>query len=108
MGPARRSLTWTGTTAPIGKTTCLKGLGASHIMRPGNLLVEAWEVVPVLLLFLIGVAIAIPSGIRHLGSIKDFRQLGGNLAGVLLRLIAYLAAMFLVHDWIGLRPILGW
>ncbi len=77
-------------------------------MHSGNLIVEAWEIVPIILLLLVGGAIAIPSGIRQLASFRDARQLIGNLSGILLRLLGYLAAMFLVHDWIGLRPGMGW
>ena len=37
-------------------------------MDSGSLLVEAWEIVPVGLLMLVGGAIAIPSGVRHMTS----------------------------------------
>jgi hypothetical protein len=77
-------------------------------MHSGNLIVEAWEIVPILLLLLVGGAIAIPSGIRRLASLRDARQLAGNVWGIVLRLIAYLAALALVQDWIGLRPGMGW
>ncbi len=77
-------------------------------MHSGNLIVEAWEIVPILLLLVVGGAIAIPSGVRQLSSVRDARQLVGNLSGILLRLIGYLAALVLVHDWIGLRPGMGW
>ncbi len=77
-------------------------------MDSGSLLVEAWEIVPVGLLMLVGGAIAIPSGVRHMTSRRDLRQLAGNLSGLVLRLAVYVIAIWLVHDWIGLRPSLGW
>jgi hypothetical protein len=77
-------------------------------MHSGSLIVEAWEIVPILLLLLVGIVIAIPSGVHHLTSRQGARQLVGNLSGLLLRLIGYLAAILLVHDWIGIRPGLGW
>ncbi len=77
-------------------------------MPSRSLIVEAWEVVPIVLLLLGGGVIAVPSGVRQLASRNGLRQLLGNLSGILLRVIGYLAAIFLVHDWIGLRPVLGW
>jgi hypothetical protein len=77
-------------------------------MHSGSLIVEAWEVVPILLLLLVGGLIAIGSGVRRLASPQDARQLAGNLSGILLRVIGYLVAILLVHDWIGIRPGLGW
>jgi len=77
-------------------------------MHWGSSLVEAWEIVPILLLLLVGVVIAIPSGIERLTSRQAARQLMGNLSGILIRLLGYVAAILLVHDWIGLRPGMGW
>jgi hypothetical protein len=76
-------------------------------MYTESLIVEAWEIVPVLLLLLVGIAIAIPSGVHRLTSGRGIRQLVGNLSGLLFRVIGYLAALLLVHDWIGVRA-LGW
>jgi hypothetical protein len=76
-------------------------------MHSGSLIVEAWEIVPVLLLLLGGLAIAIPSGVHRLTSVRDIRQLAGNMWGLVLRVIGYLAALLLVHDWIGVGA-LGW
>jgi hypothetical protein len=70
-------------------------------------IVEAWEIVPILLLLLAGVVIAIPSGVQRLSPRQAARQLAGNLSGILLRVIGYLAALLLVHDWIGVGA-LGW
>ena len=77
-------------------------------MASGSWIKEAWEVVPILLLLLVGGAIAVPSGVRRLASRRDVRQLVGNLSAILLRVLGYIAAMLVVHEWIGLRLGLGW
>jgi hypothetical protein len=77
-------------------------------MEPKSLLRESWELVPILLLLLVGGAIAIRSGVRRLASRQDFRQVLGNMWLVLLRLLGYVAALLVVHEWIGIRPGLGW
>jgi succinate dehydrogenase hydrophobic anchor subunit len=77
-------------------------------MDAGSLIREAWILVPILLLLLVGGVIAIRSGVHHLGSRQDFRQVIGNLSQILLRILGYIAALLVVHEWIGMRPGLGW
>jgi hypothetical protein len=77
-------------------------------MSSGSWIKEAWEIVPILLLLLVGGAIAIPSGVRRLTSAQDARQLVGNLSEILLRVLGYVAAILVIHEWIGLRPGVGW
>jgi hypothetical protein len=77
-------------------------MGARYLIR------EAWELVPIVLLLLVGGAIAIRSGVHRVGSRQDFRQVMGNLSQILLRVLGYIAALLLVHQWIGIRPGLGW
>ena len=77
-------------------------------MDAGSLIREAWILVPILLLLLVGGAIAIRSGVHHLASRQDFRQVIGNLSQILLRILGYIAALLVVHEWIGIRPGLGW
>jgi hypothetical protein len=77
-------------------------------MDAGSLIREAWILVPILLLLLIGVAIAIQSGVHRVASRQDFRQVIGNLSQILLRILGYIAALLVVHEWIGIRPGLGW
>ena len=77
-------------------------------MASGSWIKEAWEVVSILLLLLAGGAIAIPSGVRRLASRQDAHRLAGNLSAILLRLLGYITAMLVVHEWIGMRPGLGW
>jgi uncharacterized membrane protein len=77
-------------------------------MGPTNLIRQAWELVPILLLLLVGGAIAIRSGVRRLTSRQGFRQVLGNSWLIFLRVLGYMAAMLVVHEWIGMRPGLGW
>jgi hypothetical protein len=77
-------------------------------MDAGSLIRGAWEIVPILILLLVGGVIAIRSGVHQLTSRRDFRRVLGNLSQILLRVLAYAAAMLLVHEWIGIRPGLGW
>lgn len=77
-------------------------------MDAGSLIRKAWEIVPILLLLVVGGAIAIQSGVHHLTSRQDLRQVMRNFSQILLRILAYAAAMLLVHEWIGMRPGLGW
>ena len=77
-------------------------------MDAGSLIREAWELVPILLLLLVGGVIAIRSGVHRLASRQDFRQVIGNLSQILLRILGYIAALLVVHEWIGMRPGLGW
>lgn len=76
-------------------------------MEAGSL-IKAWELVPIALLLVVGAAIAVRSGVNHLRSRQDLRQFAGNLSQVFLRVLAYAAAMLVVHEWIGIRPGLGW
>jgi hypothetical protein len=78
------------------------------MMDAGRMIREAWELVPIVLLLLIGGAVAIRSGVRHLNSRQDLRQVVGNLSEILLRILCYAAALLAVHEWIGMRPGLGW
>jgi hypothetical protein len=77
-------------------------------MSSGSWIKEAWEIVPILLLLLVGGAIAIPSGVRRLSSPQGARTLLGNVSEIVLRVLGYVAAMLVIHEWIGLRPGAGW
>lgn len=77
-------------------------------MDAGSLILRAWEIVPILLLLVAGVVIAVQSGVQHWRSRQDLRQVVGNLSQIVLRILAYAAAMLLVNEWIGMRPGLGW
>jgi hypothetical protein len=73
-----------------------------------GLIKQAWEIIPILLLLLVGGAIAIASGVRHLASRQDARRLASNVSGIVLRVLGYVAALLMVHDWVGLRSVFGW
>jgi hypothetical protein len=76
-------------------------------MGTRNLIREAWELVPITLLLVVGVAIAIRSGVQRLATRQDFRQVLGNLSQIVLRVLGYVAALLLVNQFIGMRG-LGW
>jgi hypothetical protein len=78
------------------------------MLGPGSLLREAWEIVPILLLLLVGGLIAVQSGVRHSGSGQGFRQVVGNLSQIVLRILGYVAVLLALQYCIGLRPSLGW
>jgi hypothetical protein len=77
-------------------------------MGLGSLLREAWEMVPILLLLLVGGLIAVRSGMERPASRDSVRQVVGNFFRMLLRVLGYVAALLAVQYWIGLRPFLGW
>jgi hypothetical protein len=60
------------------------------------------------MLLLVGGAIAVRSGVQRPASRRDLRQVAGNLWRILVRVLAYTAALLLVNEWIGMRPGLGW
>jgi hypothetical protein len=76
-------------------------------MGTGSLIREAWELVPISLLLLLGVAIAIRSGVHQIGTRQDFGQVMGNLSQIVLRVLGYVAALLLVNQFVGMRG-LGW
>jgi hypothetical protein len=78
------------------------------MLGPGSLLKEAWEIVPVLLLLLIGGLIAVQSGVPRATSGQGLRRVVGNLSQILLRILGYVAVLLTLQYYIGLRPSLGW
>jgi hypothetical protein len=78
------------------------------MLGPGSLLREAWEIIPVLLLLLVGGLIAVQSGVRHAWSGQGLRQVAGNLSQMFLRILGYVAVLLTLQYCIGLRPSLGW
>ena len=78
------------------------------MLGPGSLLREAWELVPILLLLLVGAPIASESGVRHAATGQGLRQVVVNLSHVLLRILGYVAVLLTLQYCIGLRPSLGW
>ncbi len=78
------------------------------MLGPGSLLKEAWEIVPVLLLLLVGGLIAVQSGVGQMASGRGLRQVAGNLSQMLLRILGYVAVLLTLQYCIGLRPSLGW
>ena len=77
-------------------------------MGLGSLLKEAWEMVPILLLLLVGGLIVLQSGVHRPASGHDLRQVAGNLTQMLLRVMGYVGVLLALQYLIGLRPALGW
>jgi hypothetical protein len=82
--------------------------GDTSIMGRGSLFREAWEVVPILVLLLVGGLIVLQSGVRREASDQGFRQVAANLSQMLLRVMGYVALLLALQSLIGLRPSLGW
>jgi hypothetical protein len=75
----------------------------------GSLLKEAWEIVPVLLLLVVGGLIAVQSGVRHSATgRRGLRQVAANLSQIFLRILGYVAVLLTLQYCVGLRPSLGW
>ena len=77
-------------------------------MGPRSLVREAWEMIPILLLLMVGGMIALKSGVRRSGESQNLRQVVGNLSQMTLRVLGYVAVLLALQYWIGLRPSLGW
>ncbi|MFI5458927.1 MAG: hypothetical protein ACHRXM_26155 [Isosphaerales bacterium] len=77
-------------------------------MGPGSLLKESWEIVPILVLLLVGGLIVLQSGVHRPASGRALRQFVGNLTQMLLRVMGYVGALLALQYLIGLRPALGW
>lgn len=76
-------------------------VAASSIRSP-------WELVPIVLLLIAGGVIAVRSGVPQSLSRRHFRVLVGNASELLLRVLAYLTALFFVHEWVGMHLGFGW
>jgi hypothetical protein len=77
-------------------------------MGRGSLLREAWEMIPVVLMVLVGGAIVLQSGVQRAALGEGLRQRAANLSQMLFRITCYVALLLALQSWIGLRPALGW
>ena len=77
-------------------------------MRLSSVLVEVWEIVPILLLLLVGGMIALHSGADRPKTGLGIRQIARNLSQMVLRIAGYVLLLFALQYWIGQRPMLGW
>jgi hypothetical protein len=77
-------------------------------MSLSSVLSEIWEIVPILILLLVGGMIALRSGSDRPTTGLDFRQIAGNLSQMMLRVAGYVAVLIALQYWIGQRPALGW
>ena len=76
-------------------------IAASSIQVP-------WELVPIVLLLIVGVSIAVRSGLPRSISRRHLRVLVGNASELVLRVLAYLTALFVVNEWVGMHLGFGW
>jgi hypothetical protein len=86
----------------------LGALEKRSIMGPGSLLREAWEVVPILLLLVIGGLIALRSGVNRAAPSDGARQVAGNLTQMLLRVAGYVGTLLALQYLVGMRLAAGW
>jgi hypothetical protein len=64
--------------------------------------------VPIILLLVVGAAIALRSGVHDLTTGRDYLRVAGNLSQVMFRVAGYVAIFLALQHVIGLRPSLGW
>jgi hypothetical protein len=64
--------------------------------------------IPVVVLLLIGAAIALRSGVQELKTGSDYLEVATNLSHMILRIAGYVIALLAVQYLVGLRPSLGW
>ena len=97
-------LRWAGRAS-----TLIERVGEERaVMSLSSVLSEVWEIVPILLLLLVGGLVAVRSGADRLASGRDFRQIARNLSQMILRVAGYVAVLLALQYWIGQRPMLGW
>jgi hypothetical protein len=77
-------------------------------MSLSTVLSEVWEIVPILVLLLVGGMIALGSGGERPTSGLDFRQIAHNISQMVLRVAGYVAVLIALQYCIGQRPTLGW
>jgi hypothetical protein len=77
-------------------------------MSLSTVLSEVWEIVPILVLLLVGGMIALGSGGDHPTRGLDFRQIARNISQMVLRVAGYVAVLIALQYCIGQRPTLGW
>jgi len=78
------------------------------MLSTGHQIKEAWVVLPILLLLLVGGVIAVQSGVERSASGLDLRLMVRNLSRMLLRIVAYVVLLVVVQYCIGLRASFGW
>jgi hypothetical protein len=77
-------------------------------MERFHLLQPLFVMGPILGLLLIGVLIAVQSGVRSPSGARGIPWVLGNLTAVLLRVFGYIAGLLAVQQWIGFPIGLVW
>ena len=77
-------------------------------MSLSSVLSEVWEIVPIIVLLLVGGLIALRSGDEGSSSGWNLRQIARNISQMVLRVAGYVAVLFALQYFVGQRPMLGW
>jgi hypothetical protein len=70
----------------------------------GRLLEGFLICLPVVILLVVGAAIALHSGVDEVETSRDYRQIARNLSQMVLRVAGYVAILLAVQYMVGLRP----
>jgi hypothetical protein len=77
-------------------------------MSLSSVLSEVWEIVPIVILLLVGGLIALRSGNEASTSGWNLHQIARNTSQMALRVAGYVAVLFALQYFVGQRPMLGW
>jgi hypothetical protein len=77
-------------------------------MSLSSVLSEVWEIVPIVVLLLVGGLIALRSGTDRPSSGLTLRQIARNISHMLLRVAGYVAVLLALQHFVGQRTMLGW
>jgi hypothetical protein len=77
-------------------------------MSLSSVLSEVWEIVPIVVLLLVGGLIALRSGTDRPSSGLTFPQIARNISQMVLRVAGYVAVLLALQHFVGQRPMLGW
>ncbi len=77
-------------------------------MSLSGVLSEVWEIVPIVVLLLVGGLIALRSGTDRPSAELTFLQIARNISHMVLRVAGYVAVLLALQYFVGQRPMLGW
>jgi hypothetical protein len=97
----------TAEAEPISRSALTGTLEKRPIMGPGSLLREAWELVPIFALLVVGGLIVLQSGVNRPATSDGMRQVAGNLTRMLLRVMGYVGTLLALQYLIGMPPLKG-
>lgn len=77
-------------------------------MTLAQLFAQTWILIPVVLLFVAGLALTLQSGLVRLGTSQGIRQMFGNLSSTALMLGICLALLVLAQSVVGYKAGASW